>query len=375
MANTIIPKRSSVAAKVPLPGDLEIGEIAVNLADGLIFTKNASGTVITLGGSSGSYLPLAGGTLTGSLTVEGNLLLSANAGGARTIGFASGTDTTLVLQAGGASGAGANLELTRDNIAYVDATLTRLRSQDGATNFLEASASGVNVMTGALTQGGNQVVHAGNVGTYALPIAGGTLTGNLGLGTGVTPLSLLHLGTANPEIRFDDDDASGVVQLRQTIGTFLVTIDPNNVDANSTFLVRLDNADHFTLTTTGATFANGITAPSFTGKVTSRVVSIAEATSITMNADTTDLAVQVNTLAAGTLTINAPTGTPVNGQRIMLRLTSSNVQTFAWNAVFRGSTDQALPTASSGATKEDYLGFIYDSVAGKWDLIAKNFGF
>lgn len=375
MANTIIPKRSSVAAKVPLPGDLEIGEIAVNLADGLIFTKNASGTVITLGGSSGSYLPLAGGTLTGGLTVEGNLLLSANAGGARTIGFASGTDTTLVLQAGGASGAGANLELTRDNIAYVDATLTRLRSQDGATNFLEASASGVNVMTGALTQGGNQVVHAGNVSTYALPIAGGTLTGNLGLGTGVTPLSLLHLGTANPEIRFDDDDATGVVQLRQTIGTFLVTIDPNNVDANSTFLVRLDNADHFTLTATGATFANGITAPSFTGKVTSRVVSIAEATSITMNADTTDLAVQVNTLAAGTLTINAPTGTPVNGQRIMLRLTSSNVQTFAWNAVFRGSTDQALPTASSGATKEDYLGFIYDSVAGKWDLIAKNFGF
>jgi len=375
MANTIIPKRSSVAAKVPLPGDLEIGEIAVNLADGLIFTKNASGTVITLGGSSGSYLPLAGGTLTGGLTVGGNLLLSANAGSSRTIGFAGGTDTTLVLQAGGASGAGANLELTRDNIAYVDATLTRLRSVDGATSFLEASASGVNVMTGALTQGGNQVVHAGNVSTYALPIAGGTLTGNLGLGTGVTPLSLLHLGTANPEIRFDDDDATGVVQLRQTIGTFLVTIDPNNVDANSTFLVRLDNADAFTLTTTGATFASGITAPSFTGKVTSRVVSIADGTSITMNADTTDLAVQVNTQAAGTLTINAPTGTPVNGQRLMLRLTSSNAQTFAWNAIFRGSTDQALPTTSSGATKEDYVGFIYDSVAVKWDLIAKNFGF
>mgnify|MGYP000482286838 CR=1 FL=1 len=375
MANTIIPKRSSVAAKVPLPGDLEIGEIAVNLADGLIFTKNASGTVITLGGSSGSYLPLAGGTLTGGLTVGGNLLLSTNAGSSRTIGFAGGTDTTLVLQAGGASGAGANLELTRDNIAYVDATLTRLRSVDGATSFLEASASGVNVMTGALTQGGNQVVHAGNVSTYALPIAGGTLTGNLGLGTGVTPLSLLHLGTANPEIRFDDDDATGVVQLRQTIGTFLVTIDPNNVDANSTFLVRLDNADAFTLTTTGATFASGITAPSFTGKVTSRVVSIADGTSITMNADTTDLAVQVNTQAAGTLTINAPTGTPVNGQRLMLRLTSSNAQTFAWNAIFRGSTDQALPATSSGATKEDYVGFIYDSVAVKWDLIAKNFGF
>jgi hypothetical protein len=32
-------------------------------------------------------------------------------------------------------------------------------------------------VTGAITQGGNQVLHAGNVSTYALPISGGTLTG------------------------------------------------------------------------------------------------------------------------------------------------------------------------------------------------------
>lgn len=50
MPNTLIPKRSSVAGKVPLSTDLQVGEIAVNLADGLIYTKNAGGTVITLGG-------------------------------------------------------------------------------------------------------------------------------------------------------------------------------------------------------------------------------------------------------------------------------------------------------------------------------------
>lgn len=49
MANTIIPKRSSVAAKVPLATDLQVGEIAVNLADGLIYSKNAAGEVINLG--------------------------------------------------------------------------------------------------------------------------------------------------------------------------------------------------------------------------------------------------------------------------------------------------------------------------------------
>jgi hypothetical protein len=53
MANKIIMKRSSVAAKVPLATDLDVGEIAVNLADAKLYTKNAGGTVIELGGGGG----------------------------------------------------------------------------------------------------------------------------------------------------------------------------------------------------------------------------------------------------------------------------------------------------------------------------------
>lgn len=109
--------------------------------------------------------------------------------------------------------------------------------------------------------------------------------------------------------------------------------------------------------------------------VQSRVVVIADGTSITVNADTTDVATQANTQAAGTLTINAPTGTIVNGQKFILRLRSTNVQTFSWNAVFQGSTDIALPTASSGGNLYDYVGFIYNGTAGKWQMIAKVFGF
>jgi len=109
--------------------------------------------------------------------------------------------------------------------------------------------------------------------------------------------------------------------------------------------------------------------------VQERVVSIADGTSITINADTTDLATQANTQATGTLTINAPTGTPFNGQKLMLRLQSTNVQTFSWNAIFAGSTDLVLPTASTGSSKYDYVGFIYNSTASKWQIIAKNFGF
>lgn len=106
-----------------------------------------------------------------------------------------------------------------------------------------------------------------------------------------------------------------------------------------------------------------------------RVVASADATSVTFNVDTTDISTQANTQAAGTLTINAPTGTPYNGQKLIFRLVSTNVQTFSWNAAFVGSSDLVLPATSSGSSKYDYMGFIYNSTAAKWQLIAKVFGF
>jgi len=118
--------------------------------------------------------------------------------------------------------------------------------------------------------------------------------------------------------------------------------------------------------------ANGQSAGSTSNPRTS---TIADGTSVTINADTTDIAEQTNTQAAGTLTINAPTGTPVDGQRIIFRLQSTNVQTLSFNAIFAASTDLFMPTASSGGNKYDYVGFIYNSTASKWQLITKIFGF
>ncbi len=147
MANQIIPKRSSVAAKVPLAADLQVGELAINLADGLIFSKNAAGTVITLGGSGAgdslpaqtgnggkflttdgtaaswatpAFLALTGGTLTGNLTITSSALtLNGTLGTTQVNAFgdqlsfskngynyltASGASAILQIQASGASG-------------------------------------------------------------------------------------------------------------------------------------------------------------------------------------------------------------------------------------------------------------------------------
>lgn len=52
MSNTIQIKRSSTAAAVPTAGQLAEGELAVNLVDRKLYSKNASGTVFQLGGGA-----------------------------------------------------------------------------------------------------------------------------------------------------------------------------------------------------------------------------------------------------------------------------------------------------------------------------------
>jgi hypothetical protein len=48
MPTVIKPKRSEVSG-APTSGDLEVGEIAMNLDDKLMYSKKTDGTVVTIG--------------------------------------------------------------------------------------------------------------------------------------------------------------------------------------------------------------------------------------------------------------------------------------------------------------------------------------
>lgn len=109
-------------------------------------------------------------------------------------------------------------------------------------------------------------------------------------------------------------------------------------------------------------------------RITKRVTTASDATSITPNSDNVDMTYQSNTQALGTLTINADAGTPTNGQAWLLKIKSTNVQTFAWNAVFVGGT-VALPTVTTGGGKIDNWAFIYDSVNSVWEFTGSAGGF
>jgi len=48
MANKILHKRSAVAAKIPLSGDLDLGEMAINTTDGVVYLKTGAGDVVAV---------------------------------------------------------------------------------------------------------------------------------------------------------------------------------------------------------------------------------------------------------------------------------------------------------------------------------------
>ena len=52
MANTIIIKNSTTSGVVPGTGDVAVGELALNVADRKMYTKNSGGTVVQVGGGA-----------------------------------------------------------------------------------------------------------------------------------------------------------------------------------------------------------------------------------------------------------------------------------------------------------------------------------
>lgn len=108
-------------------------------------------------------------------------------------------------------------------------------------------------------------------------------------------------------------------------------------------------------------------------RVTPRQVSMADATSVTPTSDTADINTFTSTQGAGTLTVGAPSGTPTDGQKLVLRLKSTNAQTYSFNGTYAFSTTVTAPTTLA-AGKTDYLGLMWNATNTKWDVVAVDQG-
>jgi hypothetical protein len=98
--------------------------------------------------------------------------------------------------------------------------------------------------------------------------------------------------------------------------------------------------------------------------------------SVQETASTTSFTIDADSETMGVLTgmtqnvnIEAPTGTPVQGQKLMLRFKDDGTtRNFTWNIIWR-AIGVTLPTATT-ANKTLYVGAVYNITDSKWDVIA-----
>ena len=102
-------------------------------------------------------------------------------------------------------------------------------------------------------------------------------------------------------------------------------------------------------------------------RITERTNTIASSATPTPAWDTTD-EFTVTALAANA-TFAAPTWTPTEWQVLLIRIKDDwTARTLAWNAIYRASSDLALPSTTI-ISKTLYLQFVYNNTDSKFDLL------
>jgi len=195
-------------------------------------------------------------------------------------------------------------------------------------------------LTGAVTSTGN----ATSLGSFTSAQLAGALTDETGSGSAVfaTSPTLVTPALGTP--------ASGVVT--NLTGTASINI-------NGTVGATTPNTGAFTTLTASTNLSST--------RINPRVSSTASTATLTPDIASFD---QYNlTAQAAGLTIAAPTGTPVDGNKLIIRiLDNGTARALTWNATYTviGVT---LPTTTV-INKTTYVGCIYNANNTRWDVIA-----
>lgn len=136
--------------------------------------------------------------------------------------------------------------------------------------------------------------------------------------------------------------------------------------SNSYFKVRGDKQ----VTTANNTLDDGTGKASFAGGITPRINSTASSATPAINVGTTDqfeitaLAVAITSMTSGL------TGTPVDGQKLIIRIKDNGTaRAITWGTSFTSSGVATL-LATTVANKTHMIGLVYDSAAAKWVCMA-----
>jgi hypothetical protein len=184
-------------------------------------------------------------------------------------------------------------------------------------------------------------------------------------GLGIAPSYKLHVaGASGSELRWENTaDTNRGWRIKATTG---VGVNFGTTSGVYPLLFDIDSVTKMTLDTSGnlSMAAGGAIVSSRINPRTSTTTSTATLTPDIQTADQYNLTAQ----AVG-LTIAAPTGTPVDGNKLLLRILDNGTsRALTWNGTYTviGTT---LPTATT-ANKMVYVGCIYNAANTRWDVIA-----
>jgi hypothetical protein len=219
------------------------------------------------------------------------------------------------------------------------------------TSYLDAAVAG------AQTISGNQTA-------VTLSVTNGTSLSQAGSGaTGSSQYQIINC-TGNPAgtLTVTVPAASKIyLVLNATSTSQSVKV----VGAGPTTGVTMIAGETALITWNGSDFVKIASTP-FGGRINPRVSSTASAASVTPDISLYDQ-YAFTALAAG-LTINAPTGTPLDGNKLLFRiLDNGTTRTLTWNATYTviGVT---LPTATV-PNKTVYVGCVYNANNTRWDVV------
>jgi hypothetical protein len=332
--------------------------------DGATLAIGGGGTLGSNAYTSTAYAPINSPTFTGTVTIPTPFTIGAVSM------TATGTQLNYLAAATGTTGTTSTNVVFSTSPTLVTPVLgvASATSINKLTITTPASGSTLTIIDGK-TLTINKTISftaADDTGVYTLPTGTKTLAANDGSNWTFGSQAIGDLVYASSTTAFTRLAAVAVGQVLVSAGTGTAPAYSANPQVTT---IELGAATDTTLArvSAGVISVEGVTVPtiSSTSTITNkrnqpRITSAASYTTDTgtsLDVSTTDIF--VITAQAGALLFNAPGGTPVQGEKLMIRIKDNGTaRALTYNAIFRASSDLALPTTTV-LSKTLYMGFIY----------------
>jgi hypothetical protein len=251
---------------------------------------------------------------------------------------------------------------------------TRLASQKATKTYVDAllAANDAMVFKGVIDCSANPNYPAADRGhTYRVSVAGkiGGASGvNVEAGDillcitdGTAAGNQATVGSAWGVIQVNIDGAvtlTGTQTLLNKTLTSPVINSPTGLMKGDVGLSNVDNTSDATKNAAAVTLTNKRNQPRLSSSASGDI-----------SPDVSAADIYVRTALAAAAAINSPSGTPVQGEKLIFRVKDDGTsRTLTWNAIYR-AIGVTIPTATT-ISKTTYVGAIYNATDTKWDVIA-----